>query len=139
MSCLQLVQNAAARLLKGKRKSEHNTPVLISLHWLPAKYRIDKVLLFVFKSLRNQAPQYLYELLQPPSQERSLSSGDSDLMFLELDLKTGVITLLRSSVPSYGIAFQLTSDSPEPCQFLNPPRRLTFLNGLQYPLILIGI
>lgn len=48
---LQLVQNAAARLLKGECKGEHITPVLISLHWLPVKYKI--VLLFVFKSLWN--------------------------------------------------------------------------------------
>lgn len=83
ISRLQLVQNAAARLLKGKRKSEHITPVLISLHWLPVKYRIDfKVLLFVYKSLRNQAPQYLSELLHRPSQSRALRSGHSDLLFV---------------------------------------------------------
>ncbi|KAI2657348.1 RNA-directed DNA polymerase from mobile element jockey [Labeo rohita] len=32
---LQLVQNAAARILTRTRKSEHITPVLRSLHWLP--------------------------------------------------------------------------------------------------------
>ncbi len=32
---LQIVQNAAARLLTGLHKQEHITPVLISLHWLP--------------------------------------------------------------------------------------------------------
>uniref|UniRef100_A0A8C1RU53 Reverse transcriptase domain-containing protein n=1 Tax=Cyprinus carpio TaxID=7962 RepID=A0A8C1RU53_CYPCA len=80
---LQLLQNAAAWLLKGKRKCDHITPVLISLHWLQVKYRIDlKVLLFVFKSLRNQAPQYLSELLHPPSQSRSLRSRNSDLLYV---------------------------------------------------------
>lgn len=38
---LQLVQNAAARLLTGKKKQEHITPVLSSLHWLPVRHRID--------------------------------------------------------------------------------------------------
>ncbi len=34
--------------------------VLISLHWLPVKYKTDlKNVLFVYKSLHNQAPQYL--------------------------------------------------------------------------------
>ena len=33
---LQSVQNAAARLVTGTRRSEHITPVLRSLHWLPA-------------------------------------------------------------------------------------------------------
>ena len=32
---LQLVQNAAARLLLNCRKHEHITPILRSLHWLP--------------------------------------------------------------------------------------------------------
>ena len=32
---LQSVQNAAARLVTGTRRSEHITPVLQSLHWLP--------------------------------------------------------------------------------------------------------
>lgn len=57
---LQLVQNAAARLLTGTRKREHITPVLASLHWLPVKFRIDfKILLYVFKALHGCAPQYI--------------------------------------------------------------------------------
>ncbi len=61
---LQMVQNAAARLLTGVRKREHITPVLISLHWLPVRFRIDfKVLLLVFKCLNGLAPEYLSDLL----------------------------------------------------------------------------
>lgn len=46
---LQLVQNAAARLLTGTRKHDHITPILASLHWLPVQFRINfKILLFVF-------------------------------------------------------------------------------------------
>ncbi len=49
---LQLIQNAAARILTRTRKSEHITPVLRSLHWLLVTFRIDfKVLLLVYKSL----------------------------------------------------------------------------------------
>ncbi len=78
---LQLVQNAAARLLYGKRKYESITPVLISLHWLPFKYRIDfKMSLFVYKSQHNLAPQYLSDLLQPYTQSRVLRSADSGLL-----------------------------------------------------------
>ncbi len=45
---LQLIQNAAARILTRTRKSEHITPVLRSLHWLPVTFRIDfKVLLLL--------------------------------------------------------------------------------------------
>ncbi len=38
---LQMVQNAAARLLTGVRKQVHITPVLIYLHWLPIRYIIN--------------------------------------------------------------------------------------------------
>ena len=38
---LQLVQNAAARLLTGTKKREHIILVLASLHWLPVWFRID--------------------------------------------------------------------------------------------------
>lgn len=61
---LQLVQNAAARLLTGTRRRDHITPVLSSLHWLPVVFRIQfKMLLLVFKSLHNLAPSYLTDLL----------------------------------------------------------------------------
>ena len=54
---LQMVQNAAARMLTGTKKREHITPVLAQLHWLPVKYRIDfKILLFVFKAVNGSAP-----------------------------------------------------------------------------------
>ena len=32
---LQLVQNAAARVLTKTKKADHITPILKSLHWLP--------------------------------------------------------------------------------------------------------
>ncbi len=70
---LQLVQNAAARLLLKCHKHEHITPVLKSLHWLPVCQRIDfKILLFVYKSLHNLAPVYLSELFHLYTPSRSL-------------------------------------------------------------------
>ncbi|XP_037548511.1 uncharacterized protein LOC119425058 [Nematolebias whitei] len=78
---LQLVQNAAARLLTGTKKREHITPVLESLHWLPVRFRINfKVLLFVFKCLHGLAPQYLSDLLQLYTPSRSLRSADQLLL-----------------------------------------------------------
>ena len=38
---LQRVQNAAARLLMSCKKYDHITSVLINLHWLPVRYRIN--------------------------------------------------------------------------------------------------
>ncbi len=45
---LQIVQNAAARVLKRTRKHDHISPVMSTLHWLPIKHRIDfKILLII--------------------------------------------------------------------------------------------
>ena len=54
---LQRVQNAAARMLMSYKKYDHITPVLINLHWLPVRYRINfKILLLTFKALYGMAP-----------------------------------------------------------------------------------
>ena len=43
---LQLLKNSAVRLVTLTRRQEHITPMLRSLHWLPAHYRITfKILL----------------------------------------------------------------------------------------------
>ncbi len=48
---LQIVQNAAARVLTRSRKYDHITPILQSLHWLPIKFCISyKILLLVSRS-----------------------------------------------------------------------------------------
>ncbi len=76
---LQMVQNAAARVLTRTRKYDHISPVLSTRHWLPIKYRIDfKILLITYKALNGLAPQYLSELLSnysPPHLIRSQNSG----------------------------------------------------------------
>ncbi len=40
---LQMVQNAAARVLTRTRKYDHISPVMSTLHWLPNKHRIDAI------------------------------------------------------------------------------------------------
>ena len=83
---LQLVQNAAARLLTGTRIFEHITPVLASLHWLPVHFRINfKILLFVWKSLNGLAPQYISELIKINVPSRPLRSSGQ----LKLDAPKG--------------------------------------------------
>ncbi len=59
---LQIVQNAAARVLTRSRKYDHITYYsnLQSLHWLPIKFRISyKILLLAYKALNDLAPAYL--------------------------------------------------------------------------------
>ncbi len=97
---LQMVQNAAARVLTRTRKYDHISPVLSTLHWLPTKHRIDfKILLITYnyliitlliitynlilslilsyKALNGLAPQYLSELLSHYSPLRLLRSQNS--------------------------------------------------------------
>ena len=76
---LQKVQNSAARLVKRSKLSDHITPVLKELHWLPVKQRLKyKVLSLVFKLKMNQTPVYLSDLLEVKRGRRGLRSGDSD-------------------------------------------------------------
>ncbi len=79
----QLIQNAAARILTRTRTSEHLTPVLRSLHWLPVTFRIDfKVLLLVYKSLNGLGPKYIADMLTEYKSNRplrSLGSGQSEI------------------------------------------------------------
>lgn len=78
---LQYVQNAAAKFLTNTRKRDHITPVLINLHWLPVKFRIQyKVLTFVFKALHNQAPTYINDMLIPYQSQRQLRSSQNMLL-----------------------------------------------------------
>ena len=76
---LQYVQNCAARMLTKTKRSQHITPVLRELHWLPVKHRITyKILLLTYKTLNFMAPKYLIDLLQrytPPRQLRSSSKN----------------------------------------------------------------
>ncbi len=78
---LQVVQNAAARVLTRSRKYDRITPILQSLHWLPIKYRISyKILLLAYKALNGLAPVYLTSLLSRYNPSRSLRSQTSGLL-----------------------------------------------------------
>ena len=72
---LQLIQNNAARVITQKRESEHISPTLTALHWLPVRYRIQyKILLLAFKSQHDRTPVYLADLLHQYVPTRSLYS-----------------------------------------------------------------
>ena len=76
ISKLQRVQNSAARLVTRSRRSEHITPVLRDLHWLPVPQRIEyKVLMITFKAIHGLAPVYLRDLISVRSQSRVLRSS----------------------------------------------------------------
>ncbi len=56
---LQIVQNAAARVLNRLRKYDHINPILQSLHWLPIKLLISyKILLLAYMTACSSSRQY---------------------------------------------------------------------------------
>ncbi|XP_061465627.1 uncharacterized protein LOC133376825 [Rhineura floridana] len=78
---LQLVQNAAARLLTGTRRSDHITPILARLHWLPICFWARfKVLVLTYKALHGTGPQYLLERLPRYETSCTLRSTSKTLL-----------------------------------------------------------
>jgi len=73
---LQRVQNAATRLVFGLSRSDHVTPTLIQLHWLPVSYRIKfKLCCLVYAIHYGRSPAYLTETVQSVGSRRSRNCG----------------------------------------------------------------
>lgn len=87
---LQRIQNSAARLVTGTKRTEHITPVLRDLHWLPVRKRIIfKINLLTYKVLIGLAPDYLSDLITLHVPARRLRSNANDnLRLLEPRCKT---------------------------------------------------
>ena len=77
---VQRLQNWAARLIFQVSRDYPSQPLLKSLHWLPLKQRIIfKLLVFVYRSLNNQAPEYLSNCLNLYTPTRALRSASDPL------------------------------------------------------------
>ncbi len=62
---LQMIQNAAARLVFKEPKRAHVTPLFVSLHWLPVAARIQfKTLMLAYRTTTGSAPTYFHSLLR---------------------------------------------------------------------------
>jgi hypothetical protein len=88
---LQKIQNNAARLVVRVRKTDHVTPILKSLHWLPVSSRIQyKVMSICFNCLSGTSPEYLSSLLHvyTPSRELRSSSDKRKLCIPSVQTKT---------------------------------------------------
>ena len=78
---LQLAQNMAARQVTRTKKSDHVTPILDALHWLPVHKRVVyKIVTLVYKALHGDAPQYLADLLSIYTPTRVLRSANATLL-----------------------------------------------------------
>ncbi|KAL0195032.1 hypothetical protein M9458_008604, partial [Cirrhinus mrigala] len=73
---LQMIQNAAARLVFNESKRAHVTPLFITLHWLPIAARIKfKTLMLAYRTTTGSAPAYLHSLLPIYTPSRTLRSA----------------------------------------------------------------
>ena len=84
---IQLVLNAAARLLYRGQKRDHITPLMRDkLHWLPIAARIQfKICLLTYKSLHGLAPQYIADFLKPVasvSRRSTLRSASNESLII---------------------------------------------------------
>ena len=73
---LQKVQNNAARLILKASKTDHITPHLRTLHWLPVDARIKhKLCSLCFGAITSTGPVYLSDLLKIYTPSRQLRSS----------------------------------------------------------------
>jgi len=79
ISKLQRVRNAAARLVVRCHRCEHITPVLMKLHWLPVKQRVQySILLLVFRAQHWLTPPYIADLLEQRATRVLRSNTNND-------------------------------------------------------------
>lgn len=81
MARLQIVQNAAARLVTGTSRFASVRPGLRSLHWLPVKQRVQfKALCIVFKALNGTGPDFFekYDSMVCPWKSLALRASQTD-------------------------------------------------------------
>ncbi len=80
---LQMIQNAAARLVFNKPKRAHVTPLLISLYWLSVAARIKfKTLMLAYRTTPGSVPVYFHSLLQIYFSSRSLRSSSEQRLLV---------------------------------------------------------
>ncbi len=111
---LQLIQNAAARLVFNEPKKSLVMPLFIRLHWLPVATRIKfKVLMLAYKTTSGAAPIYLNSLVQTYAPSRSMCSARERR--LVVPSQRGTKSLFRSAESLAVFKKQIkTSFSPAP-------------------------
>ena len=100
ISKLQHIQNAAARVVYGKRFVFHITPYLKEVHWLKVTERITyKIACIMYKCVNGTAPKYLQELVLK-NHNRTLRSSSQ----LKLPISKNNLSFIhKSSFSSMGL------------------------------------
>ena len=84
ISKLQGVQNCLARIVTRSPRFSLITPLLKTLHWLPARYRIKfKLCSKTYQALTSRQPVYIRNMLDRPRKVRTLRSSDLDQLNVE--------------------------------------------------------
>ena len=88
---LQRVQNCLARVVTKAPQFSHSVPILKRLHWLPVKFRIHfKICAITFRTLKENQPAYLADLLVRPKCSKYLRSPNSNRFVVpRIKTKTG--------------------------------------------------
>ena len=88
---LQRVQNCLARVVTNAPRFSRSIPILKLLHWLPVKFRIHfKICAITFRTLRENQPAYLADLLVRPKCSKYLRSTNSNRFVVpRIKTKTG--------------------------------------------------
>ena len=80
---LQLAQNSAARVITKTNRQNHITPILHELHWLSiSKRAASKRMVLTFKSLHNNGPAYVKDILHWYAPTRDLRSMNCPTLML---------------------------------------------------------
>ena len=131
---LQLIQNKTARIVtRLKKKSNHITPVLQSLHWLPVEKRIAfKIGCHCFKCIHGTASDHLTSLVSIYNPNRTLSS--SSAVSLDQSIPKSNFSRRAFSFLSRlcGMPCQQTPDALTHCPLLKVVKTLIFSITLSF-------
>ncbi len=115
---LQMIQNAAARLVFNEPKRAHVTSLFVSLHWLPVAVHIQyKTLMLAYRTTTGSALTYFHSLLRIYIPSRSLRSASEQR--LVVPSQRGSKSLSRTFSFTFlagGMIFPPPSGMLDPCQ-----------------------
>ena len=78
---LQVLQNAAARVVTKTGKYDHISDKLKDLKWLPVSFRIKyKLNTLTWKALNGQSPEYISEMITERDVDKDLRIGNSKVL-----------------------------------------------------------
>ena len=127
---LQRVQNCLARVVTNAPRFSRSVPTLKRLHWLPVKFRIHfKICAKTFRTLKENQPAYLADLLARPKCSKYLRATNSNRFVVpRIKTKTGSRAFSISGSALWN-ALPMPKESQHSGNYLN----LNYLTWLFHP------